>query len=314
MSGTINLSLSQQFDNTGKPLSGGRLSFFQAATTTPQNAYKDTALTLPHPNPIILDSSGRVPEFWLADGNIKFVLTDKSGVVQISSTSTQILGPSSGSGGGSTVDSTTIFQTGDLMWLDQSGTRAGWVRDNGRTIGSATSGASERANADCEALFTFLWTTYSDSICPVVGGRGANAAADWAANKQITLPDKRGYVPGGLDDMGNSAAGRLANVPLILGTVTAAGSLIGETTHQLTVSELAKHPHTLHDPGHPHVTQFGSLTQLGGGGNVGLTGPGSNVNVASETAETGITIDTAGGDIAHNNVQRTVLGTFFRKL
>jgi hypothetical protein len=128
MAGTINLSLSQQFSNTGRPLSGGRLYFYRAASTAPQNAYKDTALTLPHPNPIILDSSARVPEFWLADGNIKFVLTDKNGVVQISSTSTQVLGPSSGTSGGSTVDSTTLFQTGDLLWLDVSGTRDGWVR------------------------------------------------------------------------------------------------------------------------------------------------------------------------------------------
>jgi hypothetical protein len=208
MAGTINLSLSQQFSNTGRPLSGGRLYFYRAASTAPQNAYKDTALTLPHPNPIILDSSARVPEFWLADGNIKFVLTDKNGVVQISSTSTQVLGPSSGTSGGSTVDSTTLFQTGDLLWLDVSGTRDGWVRDNGRSIGSATSGATERANADCQALFLFGWAQAAAGAVgwSVNGGRGASAAADWAANKYITLPDKRCYVPGGLADMGNSAA------------------------------------------------------------------------------------------------------------
>lgn len=101
-----------------------------------------------------------------------------------------------------------MFATGDCLWLDYQGTRTGWVRDNGRTIGSATSGATERANADASALFTYLWTNFSNTICAVSGGRGANAAADYATSKTIALPDKRGYVPGGLDDMGNSAAGR----------------------------------------------------------------------------------------------------------
>lgn len=312
MAGTINLSLSQQFNSAGKPLSGGKLYFYQAATTTPQNAYKDTALTLAHPNPIILDSSGRVPEFWLADGNIKFILTDKNGVVQVSSISTQVLGPSSGSGSGSTVDATTIFQTGDVMWLDVTGTRTGWVRDNGRTIGSATSGASERANSDCQLLYVYLWTTYSDTICPVNGGRGASAAADWSANKYITLPDKRGYVIGGLDDMGNSAASRFANVPVVSGGVTSAGSVIGENLHTLTTAELASHNHGVTDPGHTHVVTNVAIvagSSVQGGSSFQFTNPAT-----SQSSTTGISINNSGGDTAHNTVQKTVLGTFYRKL
>ena len=73
MSGTIPLSMTQQFDVYGNPLSGGSLYIMPAATVaTPQNPYQDAGLTIVMPNPIILDAAGRVPQFFLADGYIKF--------------------------------------------------------------------------------------------------------------------------------------------------------------------------------------------------------------------------------------------------
>ena len=322
MAGSISLSLSQQFNELGSPLSGGKLYFIQAGTTsTPQNAYYDTALTLPLPNPVTLDSAGRVPAFYLADGQIKIRLTSSTGVTQIEQDNLLVIGPSSGGGGGGGVDPTTIFQTGDCLWLDVQGTRTGWVRDNGRTIGSASSGATERANADTSALFAYLWTNFSNTICPVSTGRGASAAADFAANKTITLPDKRGYVPGGLDDMGNSAAGRYANVPVVSGSVTDAGSVLGEATHIITKAESAVLSYTaaVTDPGHPHdlkgfAVNIGASTVIGAGSTMG---PAQSTSLGTTNSNTtgitvGVTADAGGG--AHNNVQETVLGTFYRKL
>src|SRR6185503_1627359 len=117
-------------------------------------------------------------------------------------------------------------------------TRTGWVRANARTIGSATSGASERAHADCELLFTTLWSRYSDTICPVVGGRGASAAGDWAANKPLTLPDGRARAPFGVVDMGNSDSGRLNAAVIGTGSATAAMSVGGEDRHTLSEGEI----------------------------------------------------------------------------
>lgn len=319
MAGTIpNLPLSTQFDkDTGFPLRGGKLYFFQAGTiATPQSAYRETGLTSAHPNPITLDGSGRIPSFYLADGSIHIRLTNAQGVTQFEELSLLVVGPSSGEGGGATVDATAIFQTGDVIWLDQSGARSGWVRDNGRTVGSATSGAAERANADVQSLHAFLWNTYSDAICPVNGGRGASAAADWSANKWITLPDKRGYVPGGLDDMGNSAASRYTGVPVISGSVTAAGSVVGETSHALTSGENGPHTHTAEstDSGHTHPDNVPAPGQTSGGGlgNAGLVT--ATATSGSGTANITTTIASSGSGTAHNTVQRTVLGTFYRKL
>lgn len=205
--GSISLSLSQQFDSLGRPLNGGLLYTYAAGTTTPQSAYQDSGLTIPWPNPITLDSAGRVPQLFFADGSIKIRLTNAAGVVQLAADGVLVIGASSGGGGGSPVDATTVLATGDLKVRYGTGSLTGFVRANGRTIGSATSGATERANADCQSLFEFLWG--EDANLSVSGGRGASANADWVANKTIALPDWRGRALAGLDDMGNSAAGRL---------------------------------------------------------------------------------------------------------
>jgi len=79
------------------------------------------------------------------------------------------------------------WTTGDVKLTMKTSADTGWVLMVDTTIGSSGSGA-DRANADCEALFTLLWDTIIDTWCPVSGGRGVSAAADWAADKTLDLP------------------------------------------------------------------------------------------------------------------------------
>ena len=65
---------------------------------------------------------------------------------------------------------------------------SGWVMMNDGTMGDASSGATTRANADTQALFKVFWTNVPNSYCPVSGGRGTNADADFNAHKTIKLP------------------------------------------------------------------------------------------------------------------------------
>lgn len=67
----------QFFDDSGVPLSGGKLYSYAAGTTTPQTTYTSASGSTPLSNPIILNSGGRVPtgEIWITAGsNYKFVL------------------------------------------------------------------------------------------------------------------------------------------------------------------------------------------------------------------------------------------------
>jgi len=204
MSGTINLALSQQFDMDGRPLSGGLLYFYQAATSaTPQDSFQDPALTIKNPNPLHLDASGRVPMFYVADGNIKIRLTDKNGVTIIAQDNLLVIGPSGGSAPpSSSTDPTKLFDTGDIRSRFGNETAiAGWVRCNGNSIGPTGSGASELAGSAALALFLHLWPFTSIAVLP---SKGTGAQADWdAGNKTLVLPDLRGRSLAGVDGMGN---------------------------------------------------------------------------------------------------------------
>ncbi len=263
MAGSISLSLSQQFNELGEPLAGGLLYTYAAGTTTPQDAFKDSNLTLQHPNPIELDAAGRVPAFYLADGNIKIRLTDAAGVTQVAADNLLVIGPSSGSGSGDTVDATTILATGDIKVRYGTGQVTGFVRLNGRTIGSSTSGAAERANADAQTLFEFLWT--NDANLSVSTGRGLTANADWVANKTLTLPDFRGRAIAGLDDMGNSAAGRLTAT--YFGTAaTALGASGGAESATLLTANLPPYTPTGTIPDHDHALHAPNASGIDAGG------------------------------------------------
>jgi hypothetical protein len=272
MAGSISLSLSQQFDSEGRPLSGGLLYFLQSGTTTPQSAFQDTSLTIPYSNPIVLDASGRIPAFYLADGFIKIRLTDSAGVTVIAADGILVIGPSSGGGGGGSVDPTTVLATGDVKARYGVGVLSGFVRCNGRTLGSATSGATERAYSDAQALFESLWT--ADPNLTVSTGRGASGNADWIANKNIALPDMRGRAIAGMDDMGATQALRLgttfwgANAQVL-------GAAGGSQSNALSSSsQIPPHTHLLTSVPVTGTTGNESATHTHGPGNLSSSASG----------------------------------------
>jgi hypothetical protein len=84
---TVSISLfagvgAQFFTDDGVPLSGGLIYSYAAGTTTPKVTYTSSLGTIAHPNPIILNSAGRVPggEIWLTLGSYKFVLATSTNV------------------------------------------------------------------------------------------------------------------------------------------------------------------------------------------------------------------------------------------
>ena len=129
MAGSISLAGAQQFDVLGNLLGGAKIYWIQAGTTsTPQNAYYDTGLVSPLPNPYTLEADARIPFHYLADGQIKVRIVDSNGVTRFEQDNILVIGPSSGGGGGGGVDPTTVFASGDVLWLPIQGTRTGWVR------------------------------------------------------------------------------------------------------------------------------------------------------------------------------------------
>lgn len=201
---------------------GALVYFFEANTNTPMTVYADALETTPLTHPVQAFANGRFPPIFVPYRTYRERVTDSAGVLlwDIDGIPNPAP-PSSGGGSGIVVTQDMVLQTGDVMWQLRGGTRPGWVRLNGRTMGNASSGATERANDDTEDLYTYLWNNLDNSVAPVIGGRGATASADFAANKAITLPSMQGRAPLGLDDMGGAAA----NVLQVAATInTTSGS------------------------------------------------------------------------------------------
>lgn len=314
-----NGSLLPNIDPNGAPYSGLRAYFFDAGTTTPRTVYRDSDLGESHDHPVVANASGKFPAVFLPAGDYRLRIEDASGVTldDVDGISTPSTGDTGGGGGGDTPVE-LLARTGDYKFRHGTGSHSGWVRAAGRTIGNASSGAAERASADCEALFLHLWD--ADSTLTVSGGRGANAASDWAASKTIALPDLRLRGLIGMASMGASASALIAASAFDNSeNGDDLGATVGVGAVTLTIAQMPSHSHnaTTGNAG-AHVHNF-STQEVGGDGNIqGGSGLGRNT-VEKPTLSSGahthtITVADVGGGAAHTNVQPSAVATCYVKL
>jgi len=190
-----------------------------------------------------------------------------------------------------------LFETGDVKYTFKTTAAAGWLLvTTGGSIGDGSSGASLRGNADTWPLFQVVWNNVPDSLAPVnLGGRGANAAADFNAHKVITLPPLVGRSP--------IAVG--SGVGL---TTRSLGALYGEETHILSSGEMPSHNHSATDSGHNHVQHAATVYTASGplvsGGTGGPINPVAGTTTAVGFAN--ISIGLAGGGTPHNNMHPVI--------
>lgn len=192
--------------------------------------------------------------------------------------------------------------TGDFRLTLKAVAPIGWVMCNDGTIGDALSSATTRANADCEPLYTLIWNNVSNTYAPVSGGRGPNAASDWAAHKRISLTKMLGRA---IIVAGNGG-----------GTNFALGQTIGAESIALTTAQMPAHSHGVTDPGHSHNYAYynPSTTSVGDGiGDWQYVVPGYST-VGTYSAATGISIQSNGSGQAHNNMQPSTAVNIMLKL
>ena len=171
----------------------------------------------------------------------------------------------------------------------------GWLHIDGGAIGNAASGASTLARADAWALFEELWNNVTDAWAPVSGGRGASAAADFAANKTLGLTRTWGRAIGG--------AGAGSGL-----TARALGEYMGGETHAISESEMPSHRHTVR------------ATSVGGNQASPLShypardDSGKPWDSTSNGTMNSSMINTTGSGTAHTNMQPSTFVNWFIKL
>ena len=316
----------QFLDSTGKPLAGGCLWYFMAGTMTPQSVYLDSGGAtvfssgsvngIPY---IQLDSAGRLtnPVYLGPVAAYKEYLTDATGSASgIVGANTISPWPEDNIPAAPTSSVTQQIPTGTPLPYLGTVSPSGFVLAFG-TIGNPSSGASNRANSDTQALFVLLWNADTTNTYFVIsGGRGASALVDFNANKAITLPDLRGRTIIGLDNMGGSPAGRLLG--LASGAIahpTTLGATGGEEAHLLAVGEESPHGHGVGQWTFTPQTPNVPLPNVGagaGGTSEGWTGTTQTLSANQMT--TAITINNATGGAAHNNLPPAMLMNWIVKL
>jgi microcystin-dependent protein len=135
-------------------------------------------------------------------------------------------------------------------------------------------------------------TTYS-SLFGIVGI--TYGAGD--ASTTFNLPDLRGRVVAGQDDMGGSSADNLTDTQ-----ADQLGGTLGFETHTLTTTELPAHTH-------------GGLTDIdpdGGDGGQGDQGEDPNSDYVTSNGDGTVSGSTGGGG-PHNNVQPTIILNYIIK-
>jgi microcystin-dependent protein len=202
------------------------------------------------------------------------------------------------------------FTTGDRKETYKTTADVGWVMMNDGTIGDASSGGTTRANADTVNLFTLLWNNVSNANCPVSGGRGGSAAADFAAHKTINLPLVLGRASASAGAGSGLTSRALAD---IVGAETV--TLSASTQASMSVSGGSLSP--------------GVITTTQSGAAVGVTGAFVSVSFAPacccggsppvhpvyEPGSVSFSGATAsGGGAPHNNIQPTSFVNFMIKL
>lgn len=181
------------------------------------------------------------------------------------------------------------LRTGDIRVSVNNFSPYGWVEMNDGTIGSASSGATTRANIDTFPLYKTLYINVTDTFAPVSGGRTGDPEADFAANKTIGLTKT----------LGRSLAS--VHAPSTGGTNWGMGQFTGSETHTLTLSEM---------PTHNHPSSVFPVNQLQAANGAGFTffAPGSPVVNAP------IAINPQGGNQPFSIMQPTVHYRIFIKL
>lgn len=180
--------------------------------------------------------------------------------------------------------------------------------------GTPTGAILEFAGATAPAGYLLCYgqaisrSTYSQ-LFDVIGTE--HGAGDGSTT--FNVPDRRGRVGAGVDNMGGSDASRLASSASTAAARNTLGGVGGASSITLTTSTMPTHSHGVTDPGHTHDLNEQFQNASSGANNFNSVGGGTSATTPVNSNTTGISIQNAGSGAAHDNVQPTILNNYIIK-
>ena len=158
---------------------------------------------------------------------------------------------------------------------------AGWLIENGGSIGDAGSGGTNLASAACEALFKLLWPNSNYSVQDSDGTaatKGSTASDDWTAHKRLVLTNMSDKFRRGATVTPGGTGGSDTHTHTVSTSVSVSVSVSGTTfgnNSWFTLGNLnGGGSNTFPSQGHTH--NF-SASGSGSGSGSGTAASGSNV-------------------------------------
>lgn len=329
----------QYFDNNGNPLAGGSVYYYSPNTTTFQTTWQNPTQTIVNTNPVILDGAGRAIIYGV--GTYRQVVYDALQNLiwdQLTSSGTSSGGSATNFGDGNAVGTIKAwagivapaqyqFANGqqilrasfpDLFTaITQVQSVVCTAGSNILTAVTDTTQIPTGANVEVSCVpgtSTVTATTGStvtlSSVATISSAVNATFFPFGNGNGSTTfsVPDLRGYVIAGRDNMGGTAAGRLTST-YFTNNPDSLGASGGTQSTALTLAQMAGHTHTatVTDPGHAH--SMGTTSGAANGASfVSISTPGIGAN--TQTAVTGITVQnsSSGGGISQTASLNTAGG------
>jgi microcystin-dependent protein len=185
------------------------------------------------------------------------------------------------------------FPTGSVLDFAGSTAPDGWLLCYGQAV----------SRTDYASLFATLGTTYGS-------GDGSTT---------FNLPDYRGRVLVGKDNMGGSAAGRMTSLALSIGDGNTLGSSGGSQIHPLATNEVGAHSHSASSANDTHSHNWyisnsygtrlnsAAATNAGTPGDTGTSSGSATVTTTTDQHNHAITVSSNAASVGHQNTQPSII-------